>query len=441
MAKHIKKYLDNYAEDEVNHLKDFNYNFAHVLIIPVYAEPDLLSGLLNNIPPGIDGDVLVIVIVNAHTESKADVIQQNNILIQQVQTNYQCLWSAKLLSLYQANGYKLLLVNRNREENLLSPEQAVGYARKIASDLAVQLYLQGNLKTTWLHSTDADVKLPADYFQQTKNLSNASAAVYAFKHQVYDDPKQAQAMRLYEISLRYYVLGLRWAKSNYAYHTIGSTIAINIDAYAKARGFPKRAAGEDFYLLNKLAKLGKVLSLQGKEIIIQGRLSARTPFGTGVALTNIIEFSDPLTEYELYNPCVFNYVALWNENLEQANTIHSLSELQQQLTAKCNNSQHANIFLKVLEQIGFNTAYTKIISQTKSTQQYKQQLHTWFDGFKTLKLIHGLRDQLFTSKPVMMALRSAEHLNISADPTNCLETVLENLIQLEKDLLFHTSQA
>ena len=68
--------------------------------------------------------------------------------------------------------------------------------------------------------------------------------------------------RLYEYSLRYYVAGLTYAQSPYAFHTIGSTMAVNAEHYASVRGFPRREAGEDFYLLNKLAKVGSVHTLE-----------------------------------------------------------------------------------------------------------------------------------------------------------------------------------
>ena len=65
------------------------------------------------------------------------------------------------------------------------------------------------------------------------------------------------------LSLRYYVAGMKYARSHLThFHTIGSTMAVRASYYAKVRGFPKREAGEDFYLLNKLAKVGTVLELE-----------------------------------------------------------------------------------------------------------------------------------------------------------------------------------
>ena len=124
-----------------------------------------------------------------------------------------------------------------------------------------------------------------------------------------------QATRLYEYSLRYYVAGLSFAHSPYAFHTIGSTIAVNAAHYAKVRGFPRRQAGEDFYLLNKLAKVGAIMQLGAETdcepIDIAARLSDRVPFGTGAAVGKIMELEDPAREFLLYHPSVFGLLRSW----------------------------------------------------------------------------------------------------------------------------------
>ena len=63
--------------------------------------------------------------------------------------------------------------------------------------------------------------------------------------------------------MSYYVAGLAMAGSRYAHHSLGSTIAVHAKTYAAVRGYPKRSAGEDFYLLNKICKLAPVERLAG----------------------------------------------------------------------------------------------------------------------------------------------------------------------------------
>ena len=89
--------------------------------------------------------------------------------------------------------------------------------------------------------------------------------------------------------MSYYVAGLAMAGSRYAHHSLGSTIAVHAKTYAAVRGYPKRSAGEDFYLLNKICKLAPVERLAGPALSIEARISARVPFGTGPALRRLLK--------------------------------------------------------------------------------------------------------------------------------------------------------
>ena len=60
---------------------------------------------------------------------------------------------------------------------------------------------------------------------------------------------------------RYFQRGLAWARSPYAFHTVGSTMVVHALCYAQVRGVPRRRAGEDFYLLGKLSKLRPLVRL------------------------------------------------------------------------------------------------------------------------------------------------------------------------------------
>ena len=79
------------------------------------------------------------------------------------------------------------------------------------------------------------------------------------------------ATKRYEQALTYYVEQLQQAGSPYAFHTLGSCIATPLSYYCHARGFPKKSGGEDFYLLNKLAKLGKILTVDSCILQIESR--------------------------------------------------------------------------------------------------------------------------------------------------------------------------
>ena len=69
---------------------------------------------------------------------------------------------------------------------------------------------------------------------------------------------------------------------------MGSCLAVRPEAYAAVRGFPRKNAAEDFYVLDKLAKVGTIARLAGTPLLLEGRLSDRVPFGTGKALSDLV---------------------------------------------------------------------------------------------------------------------------------------------------------
>ena len=185
----------------------------------------------------------------------------------------------------------VLLVDRFDRGTKLPAREGVGRARKIGADIALALIAASVVASRWIHSSDADAHLPLDYFFAVPKAAAAVAGVLPFRHRCGDDAVGA-ATRLYELSLEYHVAGLRWAASPYGFHSVGSALVVRADAYAQVRGFPRRAGGEDFYLLNKLAKIGEVLAPTAPVIELDARASTRVPFGTGPAVARLVSRLD-----------------------------------------------------------------------------------------------------------------------------------------------------
>ncbi len=189
-------------------------------------------------------------------------------------------------------------------------------------------------------------------------------------------------MRLYELHLRYYVNRLRWAGSPYAFHTIGSTIAIHADTYAKVRGAPKRNAGEDFHLLNKAAKVAPIHRLSRPEIRIEARRSTRVPFGTGPALRRMRADGQPLS----YAPESFSRLA------EVIAHIDCGVPLPGQSAA-------------LLEELGYPRFRTQALRQYRRPETLRKATHQWFDGLRTLRFIHLAR-RFHPDQPLIESLNS-----------------------------------
>ena len=404
----MEKYLRLYAEPEAAALEEMPVQgqWANVVVIPACNES---PGLLRS-PPPCDGRSLLILVVNESGIASAEVSASNQALAAAVHSSFELLWEYKpesdpgfgLCLLKDSESARdLILVDRFRESHQLPAKGGVGLARKIGADLATWLIHRKHIKSTWIHCTDGDVYLPETYFgcaNAVQGSSKYAALVYPFLH--CDNPDKAQsnevilATQLYEFSLHYYVAGMKFAGSPYAFHTIGSTMAVNAIHYAKVRGFPRREAGEDFYLLNKLAKLGTVLELDSspdcEPIEITARRSDRVPFGTGAAVNKITTLVDPVRDFRFYHPQVFVLLKLWLEALPE------IWQSQSDVLADSDLSiQH--VLLSGLREIGTEKALGHAFRQSRDLDQFLKQMHTWFDAFRTLKLIHHLRDHQLPS--------------------------------------------
>ena len=308
------KYLAHYAEPETQYLASFpaQYSYQHVLVIPAFQETEAFIQRFANSVLALPQCLLIVVLNQPDSDFGREHQQAQSDLAASISAQGQLLWQHENLRLIDlpsasdtsSNNSAILLVDRFTKP--IPADQGVGLARKIGADLAVNLFITGNIKSRWIHSSDADAYLPDNYFtahadQSTSLNRSLHAAVATCCNFFHHSDQQAihQANLRYENALRYYVAGLAYAKSPYAYFTIGSILSFDMLAYCQARGFPKRSAGEDFYLLNKLAKLGDVVYLADVIIKLDARPSQRVPFGTGPAVQNIMNLAEQATRLSL----------------------------------------------------------------------------------------------------------------------------------------------
>ena len=406
MTNSLSSYLNKFAEQETHlHRLTTAKTYQSVLVVPVFQESlSCLEGLLNN----ARHSTLLILVANAPPENILDTQE----FVSGIQRQYPPIWVNQHLSLHNYEGQQdILLVDRCRDDTTIPKKQGVGLARKVGADIAASLIQQGIVESSWICTTDADVRLPPDYFSHsTAPTAGLSARIYPFQHRA--DPSIALASKLYDVSLHYYVEGLRWSGSPYAFHTIGSTLAIHYQKYAAVRGFPKRSAGEDFYLLNKLAKVGDIECLDAPVLDIEARLSDRTPFGTGHALQKISQLSRPVDEYLYYNPVIFSLLRDWLSVIPE---IWSHRD-EVDLDFLCKNATNNKQILKTgLQASGVLPMLLKGIKQYRSMATFSRYVTHWFDAFRTLKLIHYLRDNHFASVPLKEIMAAPFITNIDTE--------------------------
>jgi hypothetical protein len=432
MDRTIAKYLARHAEPEAEAAARVPGEYGHALVVPAYGEGESLFRLLGSVPVGPRGPVAIVLVLNARADSPPAVHAANAEARRRLAADYPArtrLSDAPPIDVFDVPGGALVAIDRAEPGAFLPEGQGVGLARKIGNDLVLRLRAEGRLATPWLHNTDADALLPRVYFDQTEPLdpSATAAAVYAYAHAFDPDPDLALAGRLYEISLRYWVLGLAWAGSPYAYQSMGSCVAIAAPAYAAVRGFPRKNAAEDFYVLDKLAKVGGIARLDGARLTLEGRPSDRVPFGTGRALRDLAAKRRALAGFRLFHPLVFAHLAAWLSALDRIAA--SGGDLARATAAfpPDNPFFRSDLLREALERLGAARAIAEARARSGDAATLRRHLHTWFDAFRTLKLAHALRDGGLASLPWREALAEAPFTGLSASTEDEPERLREAL--------------
>jgi hypothetical protein len=419
MLKAFNQYFKRYAESEVDVLIQYEsllpneFFVENVLVIPAYQETSafierFLVSTLSDTP------VLMVVVINEpidehFIEASTDTVVEDFESKETHSSNQQeslhqysiscgsLYWQHENLTLVKGEDSEAWLLVVDRFTQAIDKEQGVGLARKIGTDLGAYLISINRVKQQWICSSDADAHLPDDYFSALLSRDKKTVVCcYNFTHSS-DNESIHQANFIYETALRYYVAGLHYANSPYAFFTIGSILAFKAEVYVQARGFPKRSAGEDFYLLNKLAKLGNVEFIEDVTVNLEARTSHRVPFGTGPAVQKILDLQKSKQDYCYYHPELFTLLKL---------TICSFSNLwhyRSDLTSWF--QQLPTIVHRALTEIGFESFVAK--QKNNSEKQFNKQLVVWFDAFKTLKFIHNLRTNHYQDIPLSIALVKA----------------------------------
>ncbi len=384
----LQRYRQRHMEADLPQLIDDGSRWRQVLVIPAYREPASLLEDLRHLPAGA-GRSLVILVLNrpcrdpdkrANSELRAAVANRPN-------------GAGTSPALMPLNPHTdLFPFDLERLRGPTPTSQGVGLARKAGCDLALEWMAQGAITGHWICCTDADAILPDDYYDQLDgSTGDTVAAVFPFRHVPEGDDAGDRATALYELRLHHHVLGLEYAGSPYAYHSLGSSLAVKAEAYAQVRGFPRRAGAEDFYLLNKLAKLGQVARPTGASIRIRSRLSSRVPFGTGPAVQAIAAAKRPEGERIFYHPVCYAALRTLLQGLEElaadpGKEIATLINPGRLPPAAAESAREA------LEGMGLAAALDHCRRQGKSPAAFRRHFHQWFDGFLTLKFIHALRD-------------------------------------------------
>lgn len=394
IPKEITRYLSRQKIDTWNIELKNKKLYSNVIIIPALDEyeniPKLLDSLSQNSKIHLP-ETLILVVVNNTYSAEQKIKNENQKLLKY------------LRSQINNTSINLGIIDASSEGKELSDKDGgVGLARKIGMDLALKLFDYANNKVKILIALDADCLVSENYLSNIIddfNIKKYNAAVVNFEHIIPKEKENLAAIINYEIFLRYYVLALKYSKSYYSHLSVGSTIVCNAESYVKVGGMNKKKAGEDFYFLEKLRKITEIKKVAGATVFPSARISNRVPFGTGARIDRFLKKSK--NEYLLYSVSNFEILKSWLNLYNSELQINS----PQQLTNILSKSEQINKFLnQYLIEENFVNTWEKILFNTKSDYQLNKQKINWMDGFRTLKLIHYLRDKEFPNQNMFKML-------------------------------------
>jgi hypothetical protein len=399
-----------------------------VVVIPVLAEEERLFKTLDSLDRnGAEelAETLVICVVNNRAEPHARPGQaaDNQRTLAHLENLVHGRAAATQPRINPAS-LRLAYVDASSPGREIGPKMGVGEGRRIGLDLGLSVLTEYAEDPGLLICLDADTLVEADYLREVqKHFDNrgSRAAVVGYAHILPTEARQRAAIVRYELFLRYHELGLRSARSPYAYPTIGSTMVTHCDAYVAAGGMNRRQAGEDFYFLQELAKTGGVNRVDSTTVHPSARSSDRVPFGTGATVGRHLSGADDGST--VYHPESYRILGDWLAMVGNG-LDRGASEL---LGGAAGISPRLREFLELNR---FEEIWPRLQQNAAHHEGLESQFHRWFDAFKTLKLIHFLRDHQLPRFPIFDAIARFE--------PNCSGVVWNNLaddLEAQENLL------
>lgn len=385
----ISAYFNKYGIDGFEPVPVPRDKYIYIVVIPALKESNNLPRLLESLNSQVISHpekILVMITLNNTEDAPETIIQDNEIsarfIEEAVKTNKYPLLNIAYIDLFSPGN------------TMPVKEGGVGLARKTGMDTALKYFDYSSGEPLILGCLDADCTVDKNYFDIVYNYFNSGkveAAHVEYYHPLPEEKENKEAILSYEIFLRYYVFGLLKAGSPYAFHTIGSTMHSTAGAYVKIGGMNKRKAAEDFYFMEKLSKVTSIHKIPGTAIYPSGRGSFRVPFGTGQRVNRYLAGTHE--EHVIYNFDSFLILAKWLELFNNSELLPVEYYLEE--AGKISPALHEFLLLSKFEE-----SWPKISGNTKNPKQALLQKRLWFDGFKTLKLIHHLRDNVYPVKPM-----------------------------------------
>lgn len=370
-----------------------------IVVIPCLNEPEIvrtLDALWACSPP--QSACEVIVTVNDSDAALAEIKAFNQRTFQELNE-----WKAE-------NDNSKMTLHPIYASDIPDRFAGAGMARKIGMDEAVRRFDKLNRPDGVIIGLDSDCLVSENYLTRIETCffgdKSCFGATINFRHRFEEmqDEWQKLGIQLYEDYLHYYKKSLDFAGFPNSIYTIGSAFAVRADAYVKQGGMNRRKAGEDFYFLHKLTKLGKIKEISDAFVFPSCRVSDRVPFGTGASMTKWMNGTEDLTL--TYN---FDAFAALKKFFDRVGEFFRASpeEYQNLIVAL---PEAIQVYLEI---INFAGKLKEINQNSSSPESFRKRFFQYFDAFIILRFLNFSHQSHFRKQKLPEAILQLQKLSIA----------------------------
>lgn len=369
-------------------------SLSMVLMIPCLNEPEIIRTLESVWAcESVDSLCEVLVVINDSESSPEQVKAINRETFNQ------------LLDWKQTNDRNNLVLHPFYVPSVQAKFAGAGMARKIGMDEAIRRFNAANKSEGLIISLDSDCLVSSNYLKRIETVFSENKSCFAatinFRHRFeeMDDPRQEAGIRMYEDYLHYYKQALDFAGFPNSIYTIGSAFAVRAEAYVKQGGMNRRQAGEDFYFLHKLTKLGQLHEITDAFVYPSGRVSDRVPFGTGAAMTKWMNFTEDLA-------LTYHFDAFLDlkQMFDMVDGFYNVNSIRY---ADILTSLPASV-QEYLNDISFEEKLAEINRNSATPESFRKRFFQVFDAFQVLKFLNMVHERHYQQQNLPEAIRQLQ---------------------------------
>ncbi len=276
----------------------------------------------------------------------------------------------------------------------------VGMARKAGMDEGVRRFADLGKPDGILACLDADCLVQSDYFLELGKYfaqTNAKDAVsIGFMHNLQGlSQAEADAAQLYELHLLYFIVVQRLSGYPFAFHTVGSCMAVRAGGYSLQGGMNKRQAGEDFYFLHKFSAINRLGEIKKPLVFPSGRFSHRVPFGTGRAIGQILSDGGVWKSYD------FRAIDLFCKIVGKIKSWYGLphADIVQDIA-----NDHSAL-AEFLIYAGLYDWLSDAKNNARNVDAFCQRVKKYFHPFQLMKWLHFAESRSFPRQEIQLLAR------------------------------------